>query len=125
MREVVNLPELSRKMRKLAGWFRLQVGGTLTPEGKANCALACEQAADEIDARLAAPPNFSAAECTIHEEETTAGRDGVHLWHVHGVPGKWYPTKIVAEQVARITFPDEPNNAYGRVYYNVFVREEA
>jgi len=48
----------------------------------------------------------------------------VELWHVQGIPGLFWPSKIVAEAVARRAFPFEGAGAnYARIYYSTFVRE--
>lgn len=45
----------------------------------------------------------------------------VILWYVKGIPGVYYPTKIVAEASARISFPNEdPDRRYSRIFYQTF-----
>lgn len=106
--------ELRNNLNKLGAWFRLNMD--MAPEARVNCAEVCEAAAKELEI-----PHFHYKQCEIPDFE----EEGlVQLWAVQGIEGAFYPTKMVAEQAARITFPKEPNNAYGRIHYSVFVREE-
>lgn len=47
----------------------------------------------------------------------------VELWYVIGLPGRLYPTKIVAEAAARQAFPVD-RDRYNRVYYKTFVLKD-
>lgn len=49
----------------------------------------------------------------------------VELWFVRGLTECLaFPTKMVAEKVARERFPDEdPDTRYGRIYYRRFAME--
>ena len=47
----------------------------------------------------------------------------IPLWYVIGLPGRLYPTKIVAEAATRKAFPDD-FDSYRRVFYRNFVRED-
>jgi hypothetical protein len=108
--------ETSKNLAKLAGWFRLT--DSLKPEAREHCAEVCSMAARELDRYRTSLQAFSYKDCEMPEYE-----DGVHLWFVQGIKGKWYPTKIVAEQAARITFPDDKDAGYGRIYYCTFIGE--
>jgi hypothetical protein len=49
----------------------------------------------------------------------------VELWKIRGVPLVLFPNKIVAEQYARNTFPDEdPEKRYGRIFFRRFVYDD-
>jgi hypothetical protein len=46
----------------------------------------------------------------------------VELWHVGGMDGWLFPTKIVAEEAARLRFPHEsPDARYARIGYATYV----
>ena len=46
------------------------------------------------------------------------------LWHVHGITGEFYTTKLAAEVRARKAFPEEsPDRRYARVFYKRFFEE--
>ena len=48
----------------------------------------------------------------------------VELWHIHGVTGEFYTTKLAAEVRARKAFPHEDyNSRYARVFYKRFFEE--
>lgn len=49
----------------------------------------------------------------------------VELWHVQGIAGCFWPTKMVAETVARRAFPHEDiDTRYARIFCDRFVREK-
>ena len=49
----------------------------------------------------------------------------VQLWHVHGVTGEYFTTKLAAEIRARNAFPHESaDRLYARVYVTKFYKEE-
>lgn len=59
----------------------------------------------------------------VEEHVFGAGRDDHHvmLWRVRGLDVLWFPTKEVAEKVARKCFPDEDEDKRdARVSYRVF-----
>jgi hypothetical protein len=59
-------------------------------------------------------------EATIPVMETRH-RTFVELWYVFGASGM-YPTKIVAEEAARLRFPHEdPDARYARIGYRTFI----
>lgn len=48
------------------------------------------------------------------------------LWRLQGMPGYWFPTKIVAETFARHQWPDMPiNEREARVRFAIFTKEQA
>ena len=54
----------------------------------------------------------------------TAEFKQVQLWHVRGVTGEFYTTKLAAEVRARAAFPEEsPDRRYARVFYKRFFEE--
>jgi hypothetical protein len=56
----------------------------------------------------------------------TDGFKQVQLWHVRGVTGEFYTTKLAAEVRARAAFPHESPGAdrlYARVYFTKFYKE--
>ena len=54
----------------------------------------------------------------------TDGFKQVQLWHVRGVTGEFYTTKLAAEVRARAAFPHEtPPERYARVFYRRFFEE--
>jgi hypothetical protein len=49
----------------------------------------------------------------------------VLIWYVQGIDTWVFPTKIVAEHAARISFPNEdPHTRYGRIFYRKFYQEQ-
>lgn len=93
---------------------RLYVSGDFGDEGEK---LLYAQGIARMLNQSRLPRPFNYKECEI------MGDGPVVLWFVQGIDNRWYPTKIVAEQAARITFPDDPNCGYGRVYYRGFTEE--
>ena len=57
-------------------------------------------------------------------DEVTDEFKQVQLWHVRGVTGEFYTTKLAAEVRARAAFPeDSPDRRYARVFYRRFFEE--
>lgn len=45
----------------------------------------------------------------------------VELWHVRGLPGVLYPTKMAAEVATRLSFAGEgPDERYSRIFYRFY-----
>ena len=52
------------------------------------------------------------------------GLKQVQLWHVQGIIGTYYETKMLAEKAAWVAFPDEMASArYARLYVKTFYKE--
>lgn len=50
----------------------------------------------------------------------------VQLWHIHGVTGEYFSTKLAAEIRARNAFPQESaDRLYARIFFTKFYKEEA
>jgi len=48
----------------------------------------------------------------------------VELWHIHGVTGEFYTTKLAAEVRAGAAFPYESaDRRYARIYVTKFFKE--
>jgi hypothetical protein len=58
-------------------------------------------------------------EATIRSDDN----EQVELWYVQGMPNKYFPTKMVAEAIARRAFPDE--DSYQRIFFRRFIWEGA
>lgn len=113
------------QLQKIAAWFRLSTMPT-----RDKCAQAIDAAAAEMqrlqDRTKRVGGGFNYKDAEIPEIQGTFdtaphGCDQVELWFVDGIKGMLYPTKIVAEQAARITFQHESaDKRYGRIYYRRF-----
>jgi len=54
------------------------------------------------------------------------GLEQVQLWHIHGVTGEYFSTKLAAEIRARNAFPQESaDRLYARIFFTKFYKEEA
>jgi len=57
--------------------------------------------------------------------DTLEGLKQVQLWHIHGITGEYFATKLAAEVRARKAFPYEsPDRRYARIYFTKFYKEE-
>lgn len=72
---------------------------------------------------------FFARDLTALEVVMLPDAESVQLWYVRGYPHygsmRLWPTKIVAETMARVYFPDEDaDTRYARIGYRVFNLED-
>jgi hypothetical protein len=63
-------------------------------------------------------------ELAVSEVEIHLIDDRVELWYVRGIEGHYFPTKPVAERVARLSFPNETEDRrYARIFFHRFWRD--
>lgn len=56
--------------------------------------------------------------------DTLEGLKQVQLWHIRGITGEYFATKLAAEVRARKAFPHESaDRRYARIYFTKFYKE--
>lgn len=66
---------------------------------------------------------YDLTSCNLFNTNIPDG-DRIVLWRVRGIPG-YYPSKLIAETAARLSFPHEIAHVrYGRVHFVHFIKED-